>query len=372
MCCRSRESASVRFGGFTLVELMVVLVIIAMLASLTLGGLAGVRNRAKIDKTKSTIRKLHETLMPLYESYASRRVPGPISVVGTPPSNLQPVNAFTVALTDSGIYFGPRAGKNGEWPFQVSNAPGGWSRDLNPPVLLAKSRLQMLRALTIFEMPDSWGDVFPLEFKTPPVPLPFPSSYLRTPKVSAYAAYKQRLPGRTDAYGSSECLFMIISRGGLEPDVMEQFRADEFGDIDNDGAPEFWDAWGQPIVFSRWAPGVSAGLVPPLPAAPKPSLIQIADPQTRHDPLDPRRVDVSGYALTPLIFSGGADGTKGLNVTPDAGWSPLVFGTVATGTSLLSITRPNAAMSGLVGSLDTIAAARDVIDNITNHDLITK
>jgi hypothetical protein len=55
---------------------MVTLVIIAILASLTLAGLAGTRQRAKIDKTKSTIRKLHEIVMPQYDSYRQLRVSG--------------------------------------------------------------------------------------------------------------------------------------------------------------------------------------------------------------------------------------------------------------------------------------------------------
>jgi hypothetical protein len=55
---------------------MVTLVIVAMLASLTLAGLAGARQRAKIDKTRSTIRKINEIVLPQYESYLMRRVPG--------------------------------------------------------------------------------------------------------------------------------------------------------------------------------------------------------------------------------------------------------------------------------------------------------
>jgi prepilin-type N-terminal cleavage/methylation domain-containing protein len=60
-------------GAFTLIELMVVIVILAILASLTLSGLNGARQRAKIDKTRSTIRKLHEIVIPIYESYVEKR-----------------------------------------------------------------------------------------------------------------------------------------------------------------------------------------------------------------------------------------------------------------------------------------------------------
>jgi len=49
-------------------------VIISIVTGLSLSGLAASRQRAKLDRTKSTIRKLHEIVMPQYESYLSRRV----------------------------------------------------------------------------------------------------------------------------------------------------------------------------------------------------------------------------------------------------------------------------------------------------------
>ena len=63
-------------SAFTLIELLVTMVIISIVAGLSLSGLAASKQRSKIDKTKSTIRKLHEIVMPQYESYLSRRVAG--------------------------------------------------------------------------------------------------------------------------------------------------------------------------------------------------------------------------------------------------------------------------------------------------------
>ena len=60
--------------GFTLVEMLVVLVILSVLVSLSLAGLAGAQQRGKIEKTKSTIRKLNEIVMSHYEGYLRRRV----------------------------------------------------------------------------------------------------------------------------------------------------------------------------------------------------------------------------------------------------------------------------------------------------------
>ncbi len=93
-----------RASAFTLVELLVTMVILSILAGLSLSGLAASRQRAKIDKTKSTIRKLNEIVMSQYEGYLSRRVAG-----------------STAAL-----------------------------------------RLTALRLLMVQEMPDQWADVYPI------------------------------------------------------------------------------------------------------------------------------------------------------------------------------------------------------------------
>ena len=60
-------------GGMTLVELMVTLVIISILTSLSMAGLAVARNSARKAKTESTIRKLSEIIIPYYEQYETRR-----------------------------------------------------------------------------------------------------------------------------------------------------------------------------------------------------------------------------------------------------------------------------------------------------------
>lgn len=55
--------------GFTLVELMVVLVIIAMLSALTLSGLAGSRGRGKVEATKLLVGKINDAILEVYEDF---------------------------------------------------------------------------------------------------------------------------------------------------------------------------------------------------------------------------------------------------------------------------------------------------------------
>jgi prepilin-type N-terminal cleavage/methylation domain-containing protein len=262
--------------GFTLIEMMVVVVLIVILASMTLSGLAVARQRARLARTKSTIRKLHEIVVPHYESYLRRRVPFATTA-----------NARTNAL----------------------------------------NRLKAIRELMVFEMPDSGSDV------GGSIP-----SHCQTGPVRAYAT---SVPNT-----SAECLYLIVSRGGLEPDLMEQFRGDEIGDVDRDGLPEFLDGWNRPIIFLRWAPGFS-----PL------SAVQVANAKTHHDPFDPQRVDLNGYALVPLIVSGGADGLTGLQVTA-AGWRGLDL------TKIVDV-------AGSIGAPESPTSTVHR-DNVTNHDLNVK
>jgi prepilin-type N-terminal cleavage/methylation domain-containing protein len=307
--------------GFTLIELVVVLFIVSILASLSLAGLAGARQRAKIDKTKTTIRKIHELVVPHYESYVRRRVP-------------------------------------------VASGPA--------------DRLVRMRQLVMFEMPDSWSDV--------PVGR-FPNArLLRSTQDDDSIVDSGAVPGHawngvTQGYGayydalrlrngnesfrkdfpSSECLYMIVSRGLGEPDVMEQFRSDEIGDADGDGAPEFIDGWGEPIAFIRWPVGFN-------------SPIQSQNAEAQPDPFDPLRVSTAvayptasqqDYAVAPLIVSGGPDGASsdyGVAFAPKRGWHPS-----SSLTLRVVPTQPD--KDDNPGAFKDAAVAAD---NITNHDLLSK
>jgi hypothetical protein len=257
-------------GGFTLVELMVVGTVIAVLTTLSVAGLAATRQRVRADKTRNTIRKLHEIVVGHHESYLRRRVP------------------FSPSATD----------------------PRGDS-----------ARLEAIRRLMVYEMPDCWADVA----ASPVAVMSTLPTHLQTGPVLGYAA--SRPASASASIESAECLYLIVSRGGIEPDLMEQFL----------------DGWGNPIRFIRWAPAFAG------------SLLQKADAVNAHDPFDPQRVDAAGYALVPLILSAGPDETVG--ITLSSGWLS------AASLASLVTTRPT------FGVVDGSEGSKD---NITNHDLVTK
>jgi prepilin-type N-terminal cleavage/methylation domain-containing protein len=347
-----------RRGGFTLVELMVVMIILSILASLTLAGLAGARTRSKIDKTKSTIRKIHEIVIPHYESFAEKRVAGPLTLAGTgtPPANFGSYADVCIRLGDNAVYFKDKTGWVG---------PSNKSRET-----LARSRVYKLRMLQLLDLPDQWVDVVGGTSAAARRYLAF---------IQSQNAFAATNPTQTtwgdatprDQFQSAECLALIATRGGFAVDATEQFRADEMGDVDGDRAPEFLDAWGRPILFIRWPSGYTA-----LQGVTRTLLTGNAD--TDHDPFDAMKVFPAEYRLVPLIFSGGPDGGVvdpadpntpdwyGLRATAAVirkGWLPTT-----DGIGVESIARPESSV-GLPGERYDPRAASDTI---TNHDLITK
>lgn len=323
--------------GFTLVELVVVLVIISILASLSLAGMGSLRQRAKVDKTTSTIRKLHEIVWPLVGGIYSRRL-------------------------------GSASGS----PFFV--APSG----LTGKQLSAWERRELIRRQQVLEMPETWNEV--AEFDSDPthndyvlpnsvalsLSLSWPHNRLSaltsprnfTTPVKGFAARKGAVSShpRRDDYASAECLFMIVAFSG-EPDILETFHASEIGDKDGDGAPEFHDGWGKPILFMRWAPGISY------------SQIQQADPSTNPDLTDPMRLDPSEHGLIPLIWSGGADDSL-------SDWNPTDPGYGFQATNAGWMAALMSASNGSPSSLYSICTSTNgqsltpnAADNITNHAL---
>jgi len=213
---------------------------------------------------------------------------------------------------------------------------------------LVKLRLKMRE-----ELPDAWNDVGSI-----------------TPTGSpgrSYVTYKSRWSGLSTQYQSAECLYMIITTSGLFPDFLENVRPDRVGDIDGDGAKEFLDGWGNPIAFTRWAPGFSSPFSP----------IQRSDAVAYHDPIDAYNLDLKAFALYPLIYSPGVDGEYGL-LQAKTGWPYDVtkalddpaqpsLGTV-DGKSPCTFNPEN---KGLIGAPDPDAGS-NYRDNITNHSLLSQ
>lgn len=262
---RSGEQHRRRRGGFTLVELLVVVLIITILATITLFALFNAGEAAKKGRTRAQIAKIHDLITPVWESYLTRRAP--ISI---------PANTNQSAA--------------------------------------AQIRVDAIRELMRMELPDRKSDVVdnPVIITSRPA---LSQAYLR--KAQAITG---GIANWTTTHQGAECLYMILSRmQDGESNGLEHVLATEIGDVDNDGMLEVLDGWGKPIAFVRWPAGFTADVAG--------SALQKAPASADPDPVDPTGVRGSPpntYFLFPLIFSAGADTVYDIAVD---GSSPLQYST---------------------------------------------
>lgn len=187
--------APARPGGFTLVELLVVVVIISILAGVSLATLNLARQAARQKKTIALVTKLHRIIMRRYEEYKTCR----------------PIDTGALGITD--------------------------------PNLAAQAKLDALRDLMRMELPERWPDVAK-------GPITFSWGNISQPPVSLLYLLKG---APTPDFRTAEMLYMIVNTGSAAD--REHFSESDVGDADGDGYPEFHDGWGRPIYFLRWAPG---------------------------------------------------------------------------------------------------------------------
>jgi len=267
-----------RRRGFTLVELVVTMAIVAILGTLATVSLAGIRTRARVAKTRSTIRKIHEAIVPRYDAYLEQRL-------------------------DDSMWSG--------YEYEIDRSQLGLAA--GTPRRAAWKRLAQIRGTMVHEMPDQWIDVrHPLYPDDPTDPARVTGGPPGTPVIERFLRHVDSWVDRADparqsrdavratlgrSAAAAETLFVVVALGSMESDALEPFRPDELGDVDGDGAREFIDGFGRPICFLRWAPGA------PRPPGSRPGT----------DPFDPYRLGgEETFPLAPVIVSGGPDERIGL------------------------------------------------------------
>jgi Tfp pilus assembly protein FimT len=294
--------------SFTLTELLVVIMVISILVSSMLFAMYTAVEQAKESRTRAQIAKLHELLVSRWDSYRTRAIR---------------------------LNMDARARRDGR--------------------AVARARLIAIRDLMRMELPERKTDV-----TDNPVTVTVPYAYTLTnaqgvalPPVTGSATVNITRPACSreylrraaaswnEDYQGAECLYLIIaSMQDITGNALDHFQETEIGDKDDDGMPEIWDAWGNPIEFLRWAPGYfaspgpdgnwgvagtdddSSGTVDDITEALWSgaddmmivSDLQNRDPDGSPDPFDPLRIFPDSFALYPLIFSAGPDGFYDINV----------------------------------------------------------
>lgn len=265
-------------AGFTLIELMTVVLVISILASTILFAMYGAVQEAKEARTRTQIARINDLIMTRWESYRTR-----------------PIRVRSSVLNS------------------------------NNPNVVATARLNALRDLMRMELPDRKADIA----DDPVSGIPRPAVSLRFKRI-----YDANEMTWTKEYEDAECLYLIlqsINENGTNG--LDFIHESEIGDKDGDGMLEIWDAWGTPLAFLRWPAGyvehhfVDSNNVTHI--VPSYSNLQTADPVNFPDPFNPLKVQqrssmtpsdpgirsndyLFNFALFPLIASAGPDTTLDL------------------------------------------------------------
>ncbi|HWB00262.1 MAG TPA: type II secretion system protein [Pirellulales bacterium] len=305
-------------GGFTLIELMVVIAIIGLLFVTLMGAMYKASETAKSARSQQLVTKIHNQIMPKWEAYQTRRLPV------NPPTSLS------------------------------SNVAASSFR-----LKIARWKLGALRELMRVEMPNNYDDVqmvstsgaSKLMYLVSGTSAKYIPNDLKTYQQqiavagggtsASYTQYSQYIAKLAATNESAECLYMTVKLGSEDRDsTATAVSLADSGDIDYDNMPEFLDGWGNPVVWIRWPAGFVSDLQPiysvgtgdprrggtqsPDPSNSKNVLTR--DPVRHHDSFDPLNVDrwepqttpgpnwpfpswagerEHGYTLYPLVVSGG-------------------------------------------------------------------
>jgi hypothetical protein len=145
---------------------------------------------------------------------------------------------------------------------------------------VARRRMFALREMVRLEMPDRYDDLNPAFFRQ--VILVRPDNGNPPVRTAIWYAYQRRIRSAKNArastrnmsdsqflnvisekWESAECLYLIVTTNSDTAEVStDHISKSDWGDADQDGMPEFRDAWGRPIEFLRWAPGYVSALQP--------------------------------------------------------------------------------------------------------------
>ncbi len=351
--------------GFTLVELLVTMTIIAIMGAAMAYVMAGAQESAQVAKTRSLIARLHALVMQKYESYRYRRLP--VAIPAKVLSNGSPIPT--------------------------------------PPRAIARARCDVIRQLMRMEMPDRWTDI-----TDPPVPIylydpatgqqfkdangsgqPATVQMVRPACSQAYLAFYKTVSGSTNfqqhgaEYQGAKCLYLLVTMGLDDADVMENFSGGDIADFDKTGCKVFLDAWGNPIRFLRWAPGFVSYLQPAKPGtnglpanAPDQRMPDQTDPTGIYGVPQNQTTASAGkpdtFALYPLIYSAGPDTYYDIVSDMNNGNKVFQYSTTnppnnpyASVTDTTNFTDGPIGWSAVFPASDRGGRAPGVFDNIHNH-----
>lgn len=271
-------------SGFTLLELLMVVAIISILMSMVFFTMNSLTENAEQEATTATIAKVNRLLEQRMEAFdrafkGSRReayIRATVGLLTAIDGRFDHFNQHPEQAPASVKMLARKAAFRFEFPQRMAELMLTAGDDSNsnglPDVVEQKIAIPNARATLV--MKNIANNVLPVE----------PTSSQIQALVDA------RWNMHQNQSESSELLYytlVVSATFGSSPVDADQFSAFEVQDTDEDGLPEFVDAWGQPLRFYRWP----TRLIDP--DAPSPFSPDFSNPN------DPTEVD-----LTPMDDDG--------------------------------------------------------------------
>lgn len=206
-------------AGFTLVELMIVISIIAFLAAALVYAIGRMGVKAKEEATYATIRKVSNQVQERLEAFDRLRS--------------QP-----------------------QWTLDAKTKVSYYANQ-NMSVSLEQAKAMLFKDRMKISFPQSFNEyatVDPVEF----VRMIDPQNALGiplTPLPIDYSPWLSAHPTHRTETESSAILYYVLTNGktlGIPTVNPDEYRASEAADTDGDGIVEFIDAWQKPLRFYRW------------------------------------------------------------------------------------------------------------------------
>jgi prepilin-type N-terminal cleavage/methylation domain-containing protein len=296
--------------AFTLIELLVVMGLIGFLASMLTYALLGAQADARVARTRGTITKLNDVILAQWEEYRYRPVDMRLDSANGPLTARDQAHLRMLILRDT---------MRMEMPDRVTDlvyTPSAYFSIAGTPKLhkstYAHKYGTIYQSLASALENSTHGGLIPRTFEQllrgyeSTETLLWPNRVFPTTVVTLN---ESALNSLHEAVQSSELLYLIVASSQYAGSpALENFRASEIGDSDEDGLLEFIDAWGNAIHWIRWPAGYPSDL----------------NRYSGTDAMDPLKTDwryspglgwqehQQPQTIVPLIVSRGADEQFGI------------------------------------------------------------
>ena len=263
------NNQNIRRSGFTLLELLMVISIISILIGLSFSVMNGITEQAEQEATKATIQKLNRLIEQRTEAFerafkGSRRdsyVTATVGLLAAIDGRFDYYRLHPEKAPSALVILAKKAAFRFEFPQRMVElllSPGDDSNGNGLPdsIELRVARPQARTYLIGLDLASSSPTVG-YEPSAADLDSVVTARWVGgsvtvnvggTPTSLTFQGHQ----GKTESSGLLYYTLIASASFGSSSVDADQFSGFEVADLDNDGLPEFVDAWGEPIRFYRW------------------------------------------------------------------------------------------------------------------------